>query len=531
MELFGRDGDLRRLREIVDRPGTVTTLVGEPGSGKTALLRETASYARTAGLRVLAGTTLRDLLAPLLDAASALPVPHRRALTAAEQVPFRLAVATVELLASAAADRPLVLLLDDVQHLDPAGRQTVAFVARRIAADPIVMLAARRADCPGLGTPELEVAPLNDATARLLLERRASGLDGAVRERIMREAAGNPLALIELAAAWRFGGEPGSWAPLPVTATLERAFAPHLRGLPQPARDVLLATAVDEAGDLAEILATAAQTIEAVEPALDLVQPEGVRLRFRHPVLRSVVLAAEQPARHRAVHAAFANAAADPKRRVWHQAMSVEGPDEALAAELARHDHLPALERAAQLTSTAAKRAKWRLRAAEQAHELGRAELAEALVRDCAGDPLRAAWLREVCLVRPDPVRLLGLGAVAMAAGDDNLALHLCLRRPTRAASPPYAPGWRRSPIDWTRPTRGISPRSRWPSPSTEAPPSPPVGGVAASKPRRAAAARPGGACDRRPGPGGRPARTHGISAPSGRPVRRAAASAGRARQ
>ncbi|MFD3457773.1 AAA family ATPase [Streptomyces sp. NPDC058691] len=478
--LLGRDEQLRVLQELMGRlPGSggVVTLQGGPGVGKTALLRAAAEGARTAGWQMLevAGrfddtpfSGLRELLRPVIDTADALPPGQGEILRAAletgsvsPQETFKVTLAAFNLITMRAAEQPVVLIVDDVQWLDRPTRDVLAFIARRASGNPIVMVAALRRGRTLPEVPVLEVPVLDEPSARSLLARHAAKVPACVRELILAEALGNPLALVELPAAWRPAGPSGSWAHLPVNSALTRAFASGLSELPAPARDALLVAAVDHVGDLSEILAAAsvlagrAVTVDVLDGAVaaSLTRLDRTMLRFPHPVVRFAVLDAETPARRQAAHAAMAQVlAGQPDRRTWHRAQSVDGPDDEIADELAdaqasllrRHGVVPAiwaLERSAQLTTDPATRGHRLLQAAEHAYGLGRTRLARYLIDEAErlelrdADRAKAWWLRDVSDVDPRPGETrTGVPDIAeLSAGDPDLALDLLLSSAIRA--------------------------------------------------------------------------------------------------
>ena len=446
--LLGRDQQMRVLRDLLGglpAAGGAMVLRGGPGVGKSALLRAVAERARAAGWRLLevAGGSddtpfsgLRALLLPVLGTAESLPVEQGEILRSAfdggsEPPPetLRVALAAFNLLTAAAAERPVVLIADDAQRLDGLTRDVLAFIARRVNDNPIVVLGAFRGGRPLPGVPVLDVPALDEPSARRLLARHAATLPPAVRERILGEALGNPLALVELSTAWRPLGPPGSWTHLPVTSALETAFAAGLGELPDQARDALLVAAVDQVGDLSEILAATSVlagrpvAVEVLDGAVtaSLLRLDRTTLRFRHPVARHAVLGAETQARRQAAEAALAQVLTDdPDRRTWHRAQSVNGPDDELADELAdahasllrRHGvvaAIRALERSAQLTTDSVTRGHRLLAAAEHAYGLGRIRLTHSLIeaaehqRLSAPDRAKARWLREISDAEPQP--------------------------------------------------------------------------------------------------------------------------------
>jgi len=484
--LVGRDSELAVLAgmidQIGDRGGSILVL-GDAGVGKSSLLAATADHGRAAGLQVLEATGveseaqlpfagLHQLLRPVLGSLTELPAVQRHAIeaalgaeSAAPPERFMIALAALNLLADAAASTPVLVLVDDVQWLDRPTQEVLAFVARRISADPIVLAAAARSadDVPlaAAGLAELHIGELDEDSARSLLAAHAGDLDGADRERILTEAEGNPLALIELPAALRTAVKDGLDLPgssLPLTARLERAFATRLPDLPQTSRDAVLIAAVDSADDLQEIL-TAASLLgashvdaTALEPAaaIGLIRFDERHVRFRHPLVRSAVVAAETPARRQAANRALAEALADdPYRSIRHRAQAITGPDDEVADALEATqvtslqrgsvtEAIWALERSAELTTDSSVRGRRLLLAAEHAFGLGRADLVDKLLARAARMPLstldqaRMEWLREIFHdgVPGDPARVFELcrmAGQALTAADTDLALNLLL--------------------------------------------------------------------------------------------------------
>ena len=413
---------------------------------------------------------LHHLLRPVLSKVNRLPATQREALSTAFGIseglppePFMIALATLNLLAEVAADRPVVMVVDDVQWLDPPSQDVLTFLARRVSGDPIVLIGVVRKghdiDFAAVGLPELDLLGLDEASARDVLGRHALDLSYADTERILREAAGNPLALVELPLAIRAAGGGGLAAPLnvlPLTARLERAFAGRIADLPPLTRDALLIAAVDNADDLPEILAGASAlagqqvTVSALETAMasGLLRFDGLHVHFRHPLVRSGVLELETITRRFAANAALAEILVDkPYRRTWHRAQSISGQDDEVADELeAAHvvslrrgsatEAIWALERSAQLTTDSAKRGRRLLLAAEHAFGLGRADLVDQLLTRASHthlsrlDQARMAWLREIFNdgVPGDAGRVLALcdtAREAIDADDANLALNL----------------------------------------------------------------------------------------------------------
>ncbi|MGW1798847.1 AAA family ATPase [Streptomyces sp. NPDC001984] len=478
--LLGRDEQLRVLQELMGRlpaAGGAMTLQGGPGVGKSALLRAVAERARTAGWQMLevAGRSddtpfsgLRELLRPVLGTADALPAGQGGILRSALEIgsgpppeTSKVALAAFNLITTRAAEQPVVLIADDVQWLDMPTRDVLAFMARRASDNPVVILVALRRGRNMPGVPVLDVPVLDEPSARRLLARHAATLPPAVRERILGEALGNPLALVEFPAAWRPTRPPGSWTHLPVSSALATTFAAGLGELPVQARDALLVAAVDHVGDLSEILAAAsvlagrAVMVDVLDSAVaaSLIRLDRTTLRFLHPVVRFAVLEAETPARRQAAHAAMAQVLAEhPDRRTWHRAQSVNGPDDEIADGLSdahasllrRHGVVAAiwaLERSAQLTTDSATRGHRFLCAAEHAYGLGRTRLTHSLIDEAErqelsdADRAKAAWLQDISDAdpQPAPARTQVREISELSAGDPNLALDLLLSAALRA--------------------------------------------------------------------------------------------------
>jgi hypothetical protein len=389
----------------------VLVLRGEPGAGKTALLEWAIESA--AGLRVvrvagvesemeLAFAALQQLYAPMLDKLAGLPDPQRAALgvafgltTGAAPDRFLVGLAALSLLSEAAEQQPLLCVIDDAQWLDQASAQALAFVARRLLAEPVALVFATRE--PGeeyRGLPQLPVGGLQEGDARELLSSVIGGpLDERIRDRILAETRGNPLALLELPQGVpEVPGVPHV-AGLPELAGLpgriEDSFRGRLEVLPAATRWLMLVAAAEPAGDPALVWRAAERLgigAEAVAPAADAgLLAIGERVVFRHPLVRSAVYRAASPAERRAAHQALAGATdpqADPDRRAWHRAQATPGPDEDVAAELERsagraeaRGGLAAaaafLERAAALTLDPARRAERALGAAQATYQAG----------------------------------------------------------------------------------------------------------------------------------------------------------------
>ncbi len=493
VRLSGRSNELNRLAAPVDdinERGAALLVKGEPGIGKSCLMRAAVERARGQGHLVLEATGveseeqlpfagLQQLLEPVLAAASqALPRVQLKALETALGLaegsppqPFLVGLAALNLIGDVAAStRPTVVAVDDAQWLDWPTQEVLAFLARRITGDPVVMVLAIRTgyQSPLLlaNLPELTLSGLDETASRELLAASAEDLTSADCERILQLALGNPLALVELPAAWRSAGAAvAQLVPhlVPLSGRLERAFAARLAELPSLTRDCLLVGAVDADDDLPEVLAATAvlagRHVDAaiVEPAVraGLLTFDNAHLRFRHPLVKSGVLQAESTSRRQAANAALAQVLLHhPLRRAWYRAQATIGPDDEVADELATtHAEslrrgsvtaaITALERSAQLTRDSSRRGHRLLMAAELAYGLGRADMVARLLKDAGRNALtgldraRMEWLREL----PDEtdftadrrvIQLTDIAAHAMARSDVDLALNLLVAAAVR---------------------------------------------------------------------------------------------------
>jgi DNA-binding CsgD family transcriptional regulator len=422
--LVGRASELARLEELVAivRGGASASLVlrGEPGIGKTALLEWLA--ASTPGVRLVRAlgvegevdlpyAGLQQLCRPVLESVVDLPAPQAHALRVAFGLEdggapdrYMVGLATLGLLSEAAATQPLLCVVDDAQWLDRPTTQALAFVARRLGADSVGIVIASREVVEGLdGVPELELAGLDSADARALLDSVLVGLlDGAVRERFLAETSGNPLALLELPRTLTLSEAATgiiSRTGTSLSARLEQSFVQRLEPLPEDCRRFLLLAAAEPLGDPLLLLRAASQVglgAEAADPAADAGLVEiGERVSFLHPLVRSAIYRAAPQRERRLAHGALADATdaeTDPDRKAWHRALATAIPDESVAAELeetasrakARGGLAAAgafLERATMLTPLAAKRAERALAAAEVLYEAGSLDAAERLLR------------------------------------------------------------------------------------------------------------------------------------------------------
>jgi DNA-binding CsgD family transcriptional regulator/tetratricopeptide (TPR) repeat protein len=368
--LLDRIGERDALERLVAgiRAGQSRVLVlrGEAGVGKTALLRHLSTaaagcrIARAAGVESemeLAYAGLHALCAPMLGRLEQLPAPQRDALSTAFGLSagpppdrFLVGLAVLSLLADAAEEQPLLIMVDDAQWLDRVSAQTLAFVARRLLAERLGLVFALResGDEHVLeGLPELVIEGLAADEARLLLDTTIAGpLDERVKARILGEARGNPLALIELPRGLtpaELAGGFGLPDARPLASRIEHTYLQRVESLPRDTQLLLLAAAAEPLGDLSLLWRAARQLgigSEAVRPAeaAGLIELRA-RVRFPHPLVRSAIYRAADPSDRRDVHMALADAtdpAVDPDRRAWHRAHATASPDEAVAAELAR---------------------------------------------------------------------------------------------------------------------------------------------------------------------------------------------------
>ncbi len=366
--LVGRQDELVALQRFTDEAATGggTLLVsGEPGVGKTALLDAVAAHGQERGLRVVraAGAefeadvsfaTLNQLLGPFLGLMPQLEPHHWEALGAAVVLggghagdPAAVSTATLALLRRAAAHQPLLLIVDDLPWLDKATARVLASVARRLADHPIGFLGAARTGEGGffdeVDFPRLVVPPLPEPDAIALLERSFPSLPSRLRRKILDDARGNPLALLELPVALDHRPQSRSLRAtdvLPVTDRLQVVFAARIAAVPSETRELLLLAALDGTGDLRVLSAPNALRVgdglEALEPAeqarLVYVDPITRRLEFRHPLTRSAVVALATEAERRRAHIVLASRLVDdPDRRAWQLAAAALGPDEAVA--------------------------------------------------------------------------------------------------------------------------------------------------------------------------------------------------------
>ena len=415
------------LAQVRGGRGAVVVVRGEAGVGKSALLDYAAASAadltvvRAVGVESemeLAFAGLHQLCAPMLHRLDRLPGPQRNALATAFGLMagpapdrFLVGLAALSLMSEVAEERPLVCLVDDVQWLDRASAQAIAFAARRLLAERVLMVfAAREPGADFVGLPELVVEGLRDADARELLASVVPWpLDEQVRERILAETHGNPLALLELARGRTPAELAGGFAPadvLPLSGQIEERFGRQIAALPAQTRRLLYVAAADPVGDAALVWRAAARlgiAAEAATPAIEagLVQ-FAVRVWFRHPLVRAAAYRSASPADRQDVHRALAevtDARIDPDRRAWHRACAASGPDDDVAADLERsagraraRGGLAAaaafLERAAALTLEPAQRIERALAAAQAKVQAGAFDTAAELLAMAAAGPL-----------------------------------------------------------------------------------------------------------------------------------------------
>lgn len=408
----------------------VLILTGDPGAGKSVLLDLAATHARNEGGRVLRAVGsesqahlgfagLHQMLRPVLGELDSLPPRQRTALRAVlglddcTEAPDGMLVglAVLTLVSDLAETAPLLMVVDDAQWIDRASLDVLSFLARRMDCEPVTLLVGVRAAAPlpGLdkGYERLEIGPLSGEAAARLLDRQPTPPIGRTRMRILQEAAGNPLALVELARAGATRQPDGSGVegPLPVTDRLERIFAEHAEFLPEATRRALLLLAAADATDAP----TASQGLPEADdkawvPAerAGLVRQDGPWISLRHPIVRSAVYHAASFEERRQAHLALAELLSEePDRRAWHLAAATTRPDEDVSAALRQTADrarrrggyaaaAAALERAAELSPRRADQARLLTEAATMAvftGQLGWVEHLAAEVRGRSDDP------------------------------------------------------------------------------------------------------------------------------------------------
>ena len=484
--LVGRDKELELLRSFlvkVSSDGGSVVLSGEPGSGKTALLDAAGSLALQADIRVLrtsgvqfeADVTfagLNQALLALRPGFAALGSAHRVALAVAlgfdegpAPQPLVVANAALDLLRSAADAQPLLLVIDDLHWIDRSSAVVLGLVARRLAGSRTGLITATRTDAETFfdrsGIPTHELAPLDLQASAELLSSRHPGLAPLVRERILAEAEGNPLALLELPAALTAPQRLATQrlpAVLPLTGRLQAMFADRVRTLPSAARALLLLAVLEGTGDLGVLDVTAAgqEALAALAPAeltgLIKVADGGRMMSFGHPLVRSAVVELSTSAERRDAHRTLAQAlGTDPDRHVWHLAESAVAPDPYAADLLVEYAHrilrrgdpagaVAALLRSADLTPLGPDRARRLSEAAYVgANVTGDLRSVERLLVDAGhadpaaqpGESLLAAVAASYALLNSEgdivTAHRLLVGAIEMradlpVAADDSLA-------------------------------------------------------------------------------------------------------------
>jgi DNA-binding CsgD family transcriptional regulator len=432
LQLLGRMEERQRLADLLgsarEGHGGAVVLRGEAGIGKSALLEDLADKAqdfricRAVGVESemeLAFAGLQQLCGPVIDRLADLPTRHRDALekvfglsTGSPPDRFLVGMAVLDLVATVAQGQPLMWLVDDAQWLDRSSIETLGFAGRRLPGERIVIVIAARdnsehADLAEL--PQIRLEGLSTDDAGKLLDSVVTGpTDPPVRERIIAETRGNPLALLELPRAWTTAevveGLSVS-ARVPLTGHLERAFAKRLGELPPDTQTLLALAAAEPKGDLALLWAAAQQlgldwSAAAPAEAAGLIE-FGRRVYFRHPLVRSAAYRAAPVHKRLEVHRALAEVTdpiRDADRRAWHRASSTVAHDEGIAAELeqsagrakARGGLLAAaalLERAAALTPEGARRDNRTLAAANAKRDAGALEAALRLLSALESDP------------------------------------------------------------------------------------------------------------------------------------------------
>jgi DNA-binding CsgD family transcriptional regulator len=482
-KLVGRERESKALgnflRELPVR-GAALLLLGSTGVGKSVLLAAVSHVAESQGTQVCAVGAIRaevsfpfagihQVLRPMLRSAKGLSQPYRQLLLAsfgmdnpAKRDTGAVAVATLELFAEVAKQAPLLIVVDDVHWLDRESAKVLGYVARRLSPDRVALLMAARLGYPtdllNFDIPELYISDLDEKSSASLLADAAPGLSPEVEAAVLDGAAGNPLALVELAATAR-SGMPifASRNQLVTTSRLQSAFAERFLDLPPTTRLLLLLSCLDEDATLNEIVTAAAVIDDGRDATPDdlilavdsnLVNLRNGRLYFLHPLTRAAIHQASSDGLRRRAHAALASVlSASPDRRAWHRAASLSTPDAAVANEVEAaamsplatsrpNLRLAALELAAELSVEPGVRQRRLLRVAELALDLGQRQHANRLVPEIVQgersrlNDARVRVLRdlvEVGLLR-DPQALDSLieaSILAASSGERDLGLRL----------------------------------------------------------------------------------------------------------
>ncbi len=424
--LVGREDELSRLTELISPPYAASRtmlLLGDPGMGKTMLVAAAEQQAKAAGMRVLSAVGreseqdlafagLHQLLRPVADRLEGLPAPQAAALRSAfglAEVPvppdaLLTGIAVLTLLSGLSDDQPLLIAVDDAQWLDRASLDALAFAARRLESEQLVLLVCERGNVPphgfGRDFPQLVLAPLSLPEAGRLLDAQPRPPRGRSREQVLAQAAGNPLALIELSKM--IAADPGAgrrWTaePLPLTAQLTAIMTSRYAALPPAARGAVLLAAVADSADVTAV-ALPGLTADGLAPAeaAGLIRLDTAGLQFTHPLVRSAVYHAAPFTERAAAHLQIAGAVRDhADRYAWHLAAAALEPDEHVASLLedsaaqaqqrgGTAAAARALERAAELSADGHDKARRLLAAADLAHSAGQADW----VRELAGKVL-----------------------------------------------------------------------------------------------------------------------------------------------
>src|SRR6266446_3215743 len=458
--LRGRAGECARLDELLGAVGRgesgALVLRGEAGMGKTALLDYAASQGegctvvRAVGVESemeLPFASLHQLCLPLLEGLEQLPPPQSDALrtafglsSSARPDQFLVGLAVLTLLSDTAEGQPVICLVDDAQWLDRCSAQVLSFVARRLQAESVVVLFAERdQDQPTdlAGLPELVLQRLSDADAYGLLASSIPGrFDERVRRRIVDEARGNPLALLELPRGVSSASLAGGFAvadSLPLVSRVEASFRRRVEQLPEETQSLLLLGAAEPTGDpmlLWQAAAVLGVPIDATAPAeADDLIAVGARVTFCHPLLRSAIYRAASADRRRTAHRALAESIdpeRDPDRRAWHRAHAALAPDDDVALELelsadrarARGGSAAGaafLQRAVALTADPARRAERALAAAQASLEAGAFDAALGVLATAEAGPLDNLQRARVDLLRGRIASASNFGSAASA--------------------------------------------------------------------------------------------------------------------
>jgi DNA-binding CsgD family transcriptional regulator len=457
--LRGRGKECAALDDLVSaiRRGESQALVlrGEAGIGKTALLDYLTTSAsdltivRAVGAESemeLAFASLHQLCAPLLDRLGSLPPPQRQAMETvfglSEGTPpdrFLVGLAVLSLFSAEAEQRPLLCIVDDAQWVDQTSALTLAFVARRLQAEPIGMVFSTREPAEEFQhLPALDIPGVSNGDARALLSSAVQfKLDERVRDRIIAETRGNPLALLELPrglTATQLAGGFGLLGPQALTGHIEESFLRRLEALSDEARRLLLVAAAEPVGDPL-LLLRASERLKIEPGAAETAEADGLltigeRVTFRHPLVRSAVYRSATAEDRRAVHSALADATdpnTDPDRRAWHLAAAEAGPDEQIASELERSAGRAQarggvaaaaafLQRAVAMSADPARRAGRALGAAQASLHAGSFQAALGLLATAESGPLDPFQQAQVDLLRGHIAFASGLGSDAPAA-------------------------------------------------------------------------------------------------------------------